>query len=177
VHRGHVGDAGGNAGALALELVDEASEVIQAGAFRTPVDDAQDGVAGGEVSTDVDAGRRFDLAFDRGAQRDEARIDDRFGARCLQQRADRQPPDRGQQQQPTSALEARLCLDQNWDACWVRVANGDLPPAGNLAAFASNSCLRRSRRLSGSLVWATPAGAGGSGACLDTAPGKSFLTD
>jgi hypothetical protein len=73
VHRGHVGDAGGNAGALALKLVDEAGEIIQPGAFRTPVDDAQDGVSGGKVRPDVDAGRRFDLAFNGGAQRNQLR--------------------------------------------------------------------------------------------------------
>jgi hypothetical protein len=110
VHRGHVGDAGGDTGALALELVDEASEIVQPGAFRTPVDDAQDGIAGGKVRADVDAGRGFHLAFDRGTQGDEASIDDSLGARCLQQGADRQPPDRGHQQQTDERLGGATVL-------------------------------------------------------------------
>jgi hypothetical protein len=181
VHCRHVGDAGGNAGALALKLVDEAGEIIQPGAFRTPIDDAQDGVSGGKVRPDVDAGRRFDLAFNgaRSVTR-RALTTASVLVACSRELIGSQPTE-ATSSRPMSALETRLCLDQNWDACCVRVANWDLPPAGNLAAFASNSCLRRSRRLSGSLVWAMSIGAsGGSGICLgstsDAAPGKPFLT-
>ena len=104
LHHGHVGDARGNARTLALELIDEAGEIIEPTALGAPVDDAQDRVAGLEVRADVDAGRRLDVAFDRGAQRDETGIDHRLGAGRLQQRADRQPADHGQQQQADDRL-------------------------------------------------------------------------
>ena len=159
--------------ALAFELVDEAGEIVEATALGAPVDDAQHGVAGGELRADADAGRRLDVALDRGAQGDEAGIDDRLRAGGLQQGAHGHPADHGQDQQADGRLRGAAvpgpepgsllgeCIEGRFArrAAWRRWPR--IPVAG---APGGRAVLRRSP-------------AAGSGTTSGDLEGKPFLTD
>ena len=110
---------------FAFELADELSQAVEPAALGAHIDDAEQRGAGLQLGADGDRGQAVDLALDRRAQRDQPRIDDRFGAGRLQQRPHRHPSGNDDHEDANQRLEnAAVVRAQRFRDITLPVARG-----------------------------------------------------